>query len=190
MSTSLLIIRAVLWIVSIALLAVAAGTDLRRRIIPNRIVLMLAVGGLTLSLLSTPQLAWINLIVAVLLLAGLGALAHRRYLGGGDAKLIAAVSLLVPPQHIGSLLMAIAFAGGLLSLIYLAAYHMLTPVRLARRKSGPRPRSRIRRTWLVDERVRLTAGNSVPYGVAVLGGVTAYFASELYQCLYATSCSL
>lgn len=187
---SLMVIRAVLWVASFALLLVAAGTDLRRRVIPNRIVLMVAVGGLTLSLISQPHLAWINLIVAVMLLGGLGALAHRRHLGGGDAKLIAAVSLLVPPQHIGSLLMAIAFAGGLLSLAYLAAYHMLKPVHITRRggaENGPR---RSRRTWWSDERIRLASGRSVPYGVAVLGGVGAYLASELYQCLYATSCSL
>lgn len=188
---SLLLIRGALWVASFGVLVVAAGNDLKERIIPNRLVLLVAMGGLALGVTSRPSLVWISILAAVVLVFLLGVLAHFKLLGGGDVKLIAAVSLLVPPDRIGSLLVAIAFVGGLLSLGYLAAYRTLRHVQVTRRGAARSAQTRLNSNqWLDSERARLVGGDSVPYGIAILGGVGVHVASELYQCLFGTSCSL
>jgi prepilin peptidase CpaA len=186
---SLVLIRAVLWSASLGILAAAAATDVKERIIPNRMVLFVAGVGVTLGLMSRPSLVWLSLLAAFGLLVALGLLARLNVLGGGDVKLIAAVSLLVPPDRIGSLLLAIAFAGGLLSLGYLAAYRALKHVRIRRRGVPAHGRAKPDR-WPHREWARIAGGDSVPYGMAILGGVAAHVASELYRCFSATSCSL
>jgi prepilin peptidase CpaA len=172
------LVQAGLWVAGFAALAAAAGTDLKVRIIPNRLVLSVAAVGIAIGLTSWPSFFWISAVAAIFLVCALGVLAHFNWLGGGDVKLIAAASLLVRPDHIITLLLAIALAGGLLSLIYLAAYWKLEyktamPARIT-------PGDAYHRAVL----------DSVPYGIAILGGVSAYLASEFYQCLSATSCLL
>jgi prepilin peptidase CpaA len=190
---SFLLVRAILWTAALSVLALGAATDLRDRIIPNEAVILIAVLGLALCFVSRPGSMELNLLTSVILLCSLWPLVQYDILGGGDAKLIAAVTLLVPPDRIGVLLIEIALAGGVLSAIYLAAHRALQRMRVAQPDS-----SRLADVWppygfarfLHTERIRITTENSVPYALAVLGGVGFHVANELYQCLSATSCSL
>lgn len=190
---SLVLARAVLWAAVLAVLAVAAGIDLRRRIIPNETVALIAAGGVALSLLSRPGSTLFSLSIGVIVLLALLVVAHFNVLGAGDAKLIAATTLLVPPDRVALLLMAIALAGGLLSGVYLAAFHGLEHARAARRhgaRSGSRhPAGSFAQLHRAGT-ARMRAGYSLPYALAVLGGVAFYLASELYQCSSGISCLL
>src|SRR5579871_5149195 len=89
-----------LWIVSLGGLLGAAVTDCRRRIIPNRLVALTAACGVAVQLLLSPRSVALSIAVALAVLLALGLLAQRRLIGGGDAKLIAAATLLVPPTQV------------------------------------------------------------------------------------------
>lgn len=190
MSTSLLFIRAALWSASMVLLFMAALQDVRARIIPNRFVLLIAASGLVLGAVTQPSSLWISVIAAFGLLLGLGVLAHYDYLGAGDAKLMSAVTLLAPPDRVAVLLLAIVFAGGLLSLAYLALHHSLKRMRAPDRLTRPAPANSAFGRWRRNERARIIVGKSMPYGVAIFIGTAVYFANELHQCLSAIFCSL
>ena len=100
------------------------------------------------------------------------------------------MTLLVPPERVGHLLIEIALAGGVLSCCYLAARYGL-------KKLAPTPSSApalARRgggfaATVEAERVRIAVGDPMPYAVAVLGGVIIYATGGLFQCFYARSCS-
>lgn len=182
--TSFLFIRIGLWSVALLLLSLASVRDIKVRLIPNRIVLSVIALGLIVGLIDRPGTLWISFLVAFVLLTALVGLGHCNVMGLGDAKMIAAVTLLVPIDRVGILLFAIVMAGGLLSALYLALNRIL--------KNRPRER-RAGTTfgrWLQRERVRIASGQSVPYGVAILAGCAFYFISELPECFSATSCSL
>jgi len=188
---SLFLIRTMLWLASMVLLAVIAATDLRDRIIPNEAVILIAISGFALSLVTRPGSVWVSLLASVVLLGALWTLVYRDVLGGGDAKLIAAVTLIVPPDRIGLLLLEIALAGGVLSVAYFAAYCVLrrAPVSQCIAVNAACPTSGFNR-FLRSERARIITGQSVPYALAALGGVCIYVVNECYRCLFATSCSL
>jgi prepilin peptidase CpaA len=138
-------------------LVVAAVVDVRQRIIPDGAVLTVASAGLALRAINFgPTSFAISAAMAFAILVGLGLLAGRGIIGGGDAKLIAAASLLRPPFEVPALMLHIALAGGVLALGYLA-HNQLTAIKLRgnagrlARPSDPIP--------------------SLPYGVAILGGV-------------------
>ena len=163
-----------LWIVSLGGLLGAAMTDYRRRIIPNRLVALTAACGVAMGLLLAPRSVALSITVALGTLLVLGLLAQRRLIGGGDAKLIAAVTLLVPPGEVAGLFVAIALCGGVVSGTCLLAHLFV-------RKRAPASLP------LRVAMARIAARKSVPYGVAILGG-PAYFAStRAVQWLYATS---
>jgi prepilin peptidase CpaA len=180
--------RAALWVTAALLLFVAVRTDFRARIIPNRVVALIAANGLLLGLMSRPERIWISLLVALVLLIGLGFIAHFDLIGGGDAKLISAVTLLVPPESVASLLLAIALAGGVVSGAYLAVFYALPRARNKRKRGTAGWYSRLPQL-LRHERMRVLRATSVPYGVAVLGGVSVVTVSEIIRCYSATSCS-
>jgi prepilin peptidase CpaA len=181
------LVRAILWTVALCILAAATVVDLRRRIIPDEASAAIAVSGFALSLLVRPGSAWISLAGAVALLIALGQAARFRLIGGGDAKLIAAVSLLVPPEKIGALLLAIAFAGGMFSLVYLALRRLLRG-----RKRAPPALADLGAfgRFVRAEYARIRLACTVPYSLAVFAGVVAYVLSEYPQCLSETHCLL
>lgn len=188
---SIILVRGFLWLAILALLVASARRDLADRIIPNRFVILIATAGLALNVMTRPDLTLLSLLFSLIAFLLLGTLVHYGLLGGGDAKLIAAVTLIVPPSHIYGLLIAISLAGGLLSVAYLAAYWDI-PAKLAWRRSGAdrtMPASKRKRHRRQD-RADAVAPHSLPYAIAVLGGTCIYLASELYKCFYATSCSL
>ena len=190
-------IYAISWPASLILLAAGAGTDLKDRRIPNQLVAAVAAVGLVQGLATRPGSVWISLFVAAGVFCGLGVLSHYRIIGGGDLKLISAVTFLVPPERVGQLLIEIALAGGALGCVYLAARFGLKNLRRLNSLpeppvgavQGARPESGLTLA-IKTERARGAAGGPLPYAVAVLGGVCIYVAREFIQCFYAISCSL
>ena len=98
------------------LLAMAALVDLRRRRIPNWIAGAVAGLGLAALAMNHAGMLWQHVLVALLTLVAGIAIWSRGLLGGGDVKLLAALSLWAGPAHVGSLLLATGLAGGLLAL--------------------------------------------------------------------------
>jgi prepilin peptidase CpaA len=104
----------------VVLLAWAAGEDMRRLIIPDWISLGIA-GLYPLHVLTSPVTpSW-------LIAAGLAALAlvigfvlfGANVIGGGDVKLMAAVTLWAGPIRLPLLIIATALAGGIVALLLL-----------------------------------------------------------------------
>lgn len=180
------LLHALLWTIALAALAASSWRDLKDRIIPNEMVAMVAVTGVCLSVMLRPGQTGIALAVAVVLLFALGLLSHFNMMGGGDVKLISATTLLVPPERIGGLIVAIALAGGVLAIVYLVAHRALRQDATAQRLS-----ERAHRVgWLSNECTRIANGGPMPYAFAILGGVIIYIATELPRCLSASFCSL
>jgi prepilin peptidase CpaA len=145
-----------------ALLAAAAVGDVRRFRISNR--LNLAIAGLFFAIalpaglgggLLLQHLVWFVLVTAICLGAFyLGAF------GGGDAKMIGAVSAWMGPAGLLPFIVWTALWGGVLALLLLGARFVARKTGLPK---GPR--------WL-RQILRRKAG--VPYGVAIAaGGVMA-----------------
>jgi prepilin peptidase CpaA len=157
---------------SLVCLSVAIVTDLAHRIIPNGLVIIVLGCGASLRLESGSWPLVESLLSASAVLAVAGLLAAYDFLGWGDAKLITAVTFIVPVDRVIPLLLAIALAGGLLGCLYLA-------VRFALRRMSPRPHQlgaeggdRWDLPRLVRrEAARIRANEPMPYAVAVLGGV-------------------
>lgn len=188
-------LSAIFLTVSVAALFAAALVDVRNRIVPNRLVLVIAACGIGLRLLSAPGLIWFDLLVAASTIVALGLLAHREWIGGGDVKLIAAVTLLFPLSDIGTLLLGIAIAGGLLGVAYLAMGAIVTRIPKPRYCAADPREDSPDTAWglehlLNGERMRIAAGEPMPYALAVLGGVIYQIVSEVIQCSSATSCLL
>lgn len=122
--------------------------------ISNKVSLLLLLGFVILAPFSGLSWAEIGLHILVgfsLLIVGFLLFAGG-YIGGGDAKIIAAAALWLGPQYTVLFLMLATFYGGILSLIVLKIYNTPLPSFLAGQK------------WLVDYQ----AGKaSVPYGIAI-----------------------
>lgn len=166
--------------VALACLAICATTDLRRRVIPNVLVLAVTIAGLLLRVLADPGQVWISLVVWAAALVLLGVLAINALIGWGDVKLIAAVTLLVPPNAVLSLLLAIVIVGGSISAFYLFVGYLLPrATRLA-----PFPG----RDHFEKGLSRIVARKTIPYAVAILGGFIYHAAAAAVRCWPATSC--
>ncbi|QJU59507.1 peptidase [Sphingomonas sp. AP4-R1] len=136
-----------------AMLLVAAMGDIRTRIIPNRLNLAIA--------LLAPLFWWANgesggAIGLHLGFAGgalvlFGALFAAGMMGGGDVKLIVALALWLPPMAMLTMLVWMAVAGGVLTVIMLAIH--------ALRRAPGRP--------------------EVPYGVAIVAATFLVMANDI-----------
>ena len=178
-----------LWMLSLSALLWGASTDLRERIIPDRVSLLVAASGLLITLLLRPAEIYASLIACAVVFIGLCLLGYFDFVGGGDVKLISAVSSLVPPSEVGVLLLEIAVTGGLLSGAYLFARFWLrrnVPVAsdvgdtLSWSDVAPEPRR--------GEAARILSGEPMPYAFAILGGVLFHGVREVCQCYLAASC--
>jgi prepilin peptidase CpaA len=149
----------------VALLGIAALHDLIARTIPNWIAALLAL----IALVPLPGTLgiWNGLPAVALVFAGMfgGAVLFWRlgWLGGGDAKLLGAIGLLVPPGRIGVTVTAIALAGGVLALPYVVCRGRIA------RPAPFRPTGVLPRAWRA-ERYRLRRGGPLPYAVAIAIG--------------------
>lgn len=139
------------------LLAAAAVTDIRARIISNR--LNLAIAALAPGYwLAAGLTIWPGMALQLALGAGVFAIFAALFalglMGGGDVKLLAAVALWFPWQALLALLTLMAVLGGGVTLVTLLHH------RLARREGAP----------------------EVPYGVAIaLAGLWLVGERILYQ---------
>ncbi|GGK32813.1 A24 family peptidase [Salinarimonas ramus] len=141
----------------VGLLAAAAISDARTMRIPNRLSLGLIAAFLPFGLLAGLDLATIG----IHLLVGLGVLFVTftmfalRWIGGGDAKLVAAAAIWFGMADVGAFLFATAIAGGVLTLGIVALRSMPVPVVVG--------------NWLWLTRLQdKTVG--VPYGIAIAAG--------------------
>ena len=146
-----------------ALVLVAAARDATSFTIPNWVSLALAVLFPAAAFAAGMPLPAIGLhigIGAAALAAGMVMFALR-WLGGGDAKLIAAAALWLGWPALMTFLLAAAMTGGALAILLLAMRSSALRVLVLR---GP--------AWMV----RLAEpGEGVPYGVALAAGVLAAF---------------
>jgi prepilin peptidase CpaA len=140
-----------------ALLAIAAGWDLVSFTIPNRLQLaLLAVFALFVAVsgMTVPALGWHLLAGLVGLAVGFGLFAAG-WIGGGDAKLFAAMSLWLGFHDLVPYALLASVAGGALTLALLAMRHR------------PLPAFLLRYSWVLRLHDR-KAG--IPYGVALAAG--------------------
>lgn len=105
----------------------AAFTDLRSRQISNRLNLAIAIGAplfwWTSGLSLWPDVA-MQLGVALAAFAVLAAMFAIGLMGGGDVKLLTALALWIAPQAFLQLLIIMALAGGVLTIV-MAGWHFL-----------------------------------------------------------------
>jgi prepilin peptidase CpaA len=102
----------------LTMLGLAALKDIGERRIPNRLTGALAALYPLYVLVSPTPVAWLAALglAALVFVVGLGLFA-RALIGGGDVKLLAALSLWAGPEHFISFMLVTALAGGALSLI-------------------------------------------------------------------------
>jgi prepilin peptidase CpaA len=152
-----MIAQILLMLVLPALLAVAAAFDLATFTIPNLLSLAIAaafvVFGLAVKI--APGVFALHLLAGLIALVAGFALFAFGYIGGGDAKLFAAIALWLGLHDFLAYVLASSVLGGLLTLALL----ML--------RQWPLPASLARRDWIT----RLHEKSSgVPYGVALASG--------------------
>jgi prepilin peptidase CpaA len=111
-----------------AMLIVAATGDLRTRRIPNRLNLAIALLALPFWVLSGYGL-WPESALQVALAAGVllffALLFQLGMMGGGDVKLLAALTLWLPLASLVKLVVIMSVAGGVLTLVMLVRHKAL-----------------------------------------------------------------
>jgi prepilin peptidase CpaA len=141
----------------LVLLAIAALSDLRSYRIPNKVTL-LTVAVYPIFVLSSPvPVDWLGgLMVGGAVLGVSFSLFVFKVFGGGDAKMLAAVSLWAGPALIFDFLVFSALAGGMLALFWISPLRhglALTLNRAGNENSGS-----------------AMLGAALPYGVAISAG--------------------
>lgn len=156
---------------------VLAGTgwDIAKRIVPNGVVVVVGSSGLAVQFFEE---GWWGLLTsmggAACVLAVLCTLAAYELIGGGDAKLIAAVSLGIPVTSLSSLLLAIAVSGGVVACWYLLLDRFRDFRRSRRGILGCGGRDDASDERVFDRAVYQGIHGEVPYSLAVLGGLLWY----------------
>lgn len=149
-----------------AIMITAAFMDLLTMTIPNRISLVLAVSFVLVAPFT--GLSW----QSVLMHLGIGAavlafgivLFLFRFVGGGDAKLLAASALWIGPAHLMPYMANVAIAGGLLSIAVLL-YRSMVP-HFAVVHGAP--------LWAMRLHDRDTG---IPYGIAIAAAAVVIYPS-------------
>lgn len=148
---------------SCVIVVIAAVHDIAFRTIPDGLSIGMAVLGLARGVICGVAGQTTLIAVGVFLLAML--CWRCQWLGGGDAKLLAAASAGIPAASVLPFIAAVALSGGVLALVYLTSRTFFLP------RPSPRPTnlaSRIGRA----ERWRLSRGGPLPYACAI---ATGYF---------------
>lgn len=136
------------------LLLAAAVTDIRSRIISNK--LNIAIAALApLYWIASGVPAWPDMALQVALGMGMfgvfAALFALGLMGGGDVKLLAAVALWFPWQALGVLLLIMAILGGVVTLVTVI-HHRMTR-RLGQPEVPYGVAISLAAMWLVGERI-------------------------------------
>ena len=113
---------------AIAVLVIAAYGDVRRRLIPNELSIAIAILGLARMIIVGEPISalWTLAAGAGVLFVGF-LFFWRGWIGGGDAKLLAAVVLLVGYRELPDLLLVMSLVGGLLAVVVIAV-NKLRPI--------------------------------------------------------------
>ena len=156
-----------------ALVIAAAVTDMASYTIPNRLNLALAAvyPMAALMLGRPPAEVGVGLAIGFAALIVAMGLFAAGWIGGGDAKLFAAVALWLGWPALAAFVLTTALAGGALALLLLNV-----------RSAWLKPYLAGAPAWLG----RLTTtGEAVPYGVAIaIGGLVAFPSSPLVRSLH------
>ncbi|RXG98256.1 A24 family peptidase [Bradyrhizobium zhanjiangense] len=153
-------------ILEILLLLYVATLDVATRLIRNDVCLVLALLGIAGQFASPMQLIE-SLIAATILFLLLFMIFQRRWIGGGDVKLLVALAIGLPPTGLIELLTVTSLAGGVLALVHLTMRVLPYP------KLAPVGSSLARRVYAI-ERWRHVRHAPLPYGVAIAcGGIWA-----------------
>jgi prepilin peptidase CpaA len=158
-------VEQIVLVLGIAMFVVAAYGDVKTLQIPNKLVIAVALLGLIrLAVIGDLTVALYTVGASVLILITVFLLFWRGFVGGGDAKLIAATALLVGYHNLLGFLVLMSLCGVLVTLAVL-----VTGFRGWRSQidvGSPEP-----------PKARL----AVPYGVAIAGGgiVTLLFQPSL-----------
>lgn len=143
-----------------AMLAAAAGWDLASFTIPNLLTLTMAASFGLFALVSglSPGVAGSHLLAGLIGLAVGFAFFALRYIGGGDAKLYAAMALWLGLHDLVIYTLVATILGGGLTLMLLALRQLPLPAGLARQ------------VWILKLHDR---NSGIPYGVALAAGALA-----------------
>lgn len=154
-------IETLVMIAGAVLLVGAALQDLIARSIWDEISFLIAVLGVGMRLHdgSFP----VAIILAATVFCICWVLFSFELIGGGDVKLLAASTLLLPPASAPMLLLGVSMSGGLISLLFWAGR------RRVGRPAGAKPQGLFARA-LRAERWRLHRGGPIPYAVAIAFG--------------------
>lgn len=158
-----------------AVFCVAVLTDLRERRISNKLVLtVILLAAVRMIADLDPRAALATVEGAGLVLVGSLVFWRLRWLGGGDAKLIFAGSLLVGSAAVPDFLVLTGLVGGVLGLFVLADLSLYRNYGLSAGLAFP-----LTRVSPGDGRAPAPRKPSVPYGVAVSIGciLTLFFTS-------------
>jgi prepilin peptidase CpaA len=150
-----------------AILAYAAWSDLATRTIPDQLSIALLVLGLATRLIEGPGAALTSLAAATLVTIGFLFLHARGMIGGGDVKLIAALAVGTAPSALPDLIVAIALAGGILGVLYLGLARVMP-------RPALRPQAALPVRVAVVEANRIARRGPLPYAVAIALG-TVFF---------------
>ncbi|MGY2905425.1 A24 family peptidase [Bradyrhizobium sp. URHC0002] len=152
----------------ILLLLYVATIDIATRLIRNDICLALALLGIAGQFASPMQLVE-SLIAATILFLLLFMIYQRGSIGGGDVKLLVALSIGLPLTGVIQLLTVTSLAGGVLALVHLMMRALPYP------NPAPAGSSLVRRVYAIERRRHLRHA-PLPYGVAIAcGGIWAVF---------------
>lgn len=150
-------------LLSLPVLLAACAADIRRRIIPDWTVVVLAGIGLGSAAMSN-QPGPVLVVGAACAAVGAG-LALAGLWGWGDAKLLGAAGVLVGPAGLILFANVMVLSGGVLALALLILRGPAKSGRLPLPARAPR--------WLAAEHRRLRRAPSVPYGLAIAAGIFA-----------------
>jgi prepilin peptidase CpaA len=160
-------LQTVVLVLALALFAVAAYGDLRARHIPNE--LPLAIGALALGrlfLAGDPSYALRTVVSTAAVFGGVFLAWRRGLMGGGDAKLLTAATLLLGYRNLFGFLLLTSLCGAIVAFAVLAATRLGGPSALLLPYPG---------------RAETAARPSVPYGVAIAAAAAWVLIRQISQ---------
>ncbi len=142
------------------LLLVAAVSDATRFVIPNTVSIAILAVFVAAVIASPLEFRWIDQLGAFALVFGVGwALFAFGLVGGGDVKLMAAIAPWCGLTALPTELAYVALSGGVLALTLLGLRSLLPKIMAAAQPANAVGLPRV-----------LTAGEPMPYGVAIAFG--------------------
>jgi prepilin peptidase CpaA len=158
-------VQTTILVLAIAVLAIIAFADMRTRCIPNALSITVATLGLIRMILVYDAVAAGQTLAAgTAVFTGVFLLFSRGIVGGGDAKLVAATTLLIGYHDLFGFLFLMSLFGGALALAIVAQDKIRhQPLILCRP-------GRISSTTQGGGDSIATAPSTVPYGVAIAAG--------------------